>query len=431
MNKGTEIARGKTKVLFQSAERPDAAVVVSKDDITAGDGAKRNTIAGKGRLAALTTARVFRLLSACGLPTHYLSGGEDEDGNEMLVRRCEMIPIEVVVRAVAAGSYVKRNPGVKPGAIMAPRLVEYFFKDDANHDPQYTFERIVDEKIATADELTQMSDIARLTFAILAHAWKLQDVLLVDLKVEFGRAKRADGSTEILLADVIDNDSWRIWPAGEQSAMLDKQIYRNLAQPSASDLANVKDKYDEVADRVGRFQRHTSGYVSIVMGSASDAPHAERIAKALSALGVPCGSSVASAHKTPLFALEKVGRLDTMLGRVVYITVAGRSNALSAFVDAATANPVIACPPVSEKFGGMDILSSLNVPSGIGSTVVLDPENAALAAAKILAVDDTVLYGRVLVLQHRNRTTIVESDARISGADAAAPVKANGKAPTA
>lgn len=426
MNKGPEVARGKTKVLYRSADRPDAVVVVSQDQITAGDGAKRHVIGGKGRLAALTTARVYRLLSACNIPTHYLSGGEDDDANEMLVRHCEMIPIEVVVRGVAAGSYVKRNPGVKAGTVIAPRLVEYFFKDDANHDPQYTAERIVEENIATPNELAQMTDIARIVFDVLAHAWKRQNVLLVDLKVEFGRAPKADGGTEILLADVIDNDSWRIWPGGDQSAMLDKQIYRNIQVPSEADLANVKGKYEEVAERVGQFQKTTGGFVGIIMGSSGDDAHAERILKALGGLGVPARKHVASAHKTPLYALEKVSRLDGMLGRVVYITIAGRSNALSAFVDAATANCVIACPPIGSNFSGMDILSSLSLPSGIASMVVLEPENAALAAAKILAVDDTVLYGRVLVSQYKNRTNVVDADARAGGSSGQAPP--NGKA---
>ncbi|HEV2038124.1 MAG TPA: phosphoribosylaminoimidazolesuccinocarboxamide synthase, partial [Candidatus Eremiobacteraceae bacterium] len=365
MNKGSEVGRGKTKVLYQYPERPDALVVVSQDSITAGDGAKRNVIAGKGRLAALTTSRVYRLLNEAGLPTHYISGGEDEDANEMLVRRCEMIPIEVVVRGVAAGSYLKRNPGVKSGTVFAPRLVEYFFKDDARHDPQYTAEQIVEEKIATSDEVALMSDYARLIFDILAHAWRQQDVLLVDLKVELGRAKTENGDEEILLADVIDNDSWRIWPAGNQALMLDKQIYRNIAAPSASDLDNVKAKYEEVAERVARFSKRSGGFVAIIMGSGSDTPHADRIAKALDTYGVPSRRHVASAHKTPLFALQKVQQLDNMLGKVVYVTTAGRSNALSAFVDAATANPVIASPVLGATWGGMEVVSSLALPSGV------------------------------------------------------------------
>ncbi len=414
MNKGAEIGRGKTKVLYQHPDRADTLVVVSQDSITAGDGAKRNVIAGKGRLAALTTSRIYRLLNEAGLPTHYLGGGEDPDNNEMLVHRCEMIPIEVVVRGVAAGSYLKRNPGVKSGTVFAPRLVEYFFKDDARHDPQYTAEQIVEEKIATADEVAVMSDYARIIFDILAHAWRRQNVLLVDLKVEFGRAKGENGTTQILLADVIDNDSWRVWPAGEQTLMLDKQIYRNLATPSAADLDNVKAKYEEVAERVAQFAQRAGGFVGIIMGSASDAQHADRIAQALDAYGVPVRRHVASAHKTPLYALQKVQQLDNMLGNVVYITIAGRSNALSAFVDAATANPVIACPVIGSTWGGMEVVSSLALPGGVASMVVLEPENAALAAAKMLAVDDSVIYGRVVMTQYRNRMQIVESDARLS-----------------
>ena len=423
MNKGAEVGRGKTKVLYQDPQGADTLVVVSQDSITAGDGAKRNVIAGKGRLAALTTSRIFRLLNETGLPTHYVSGGEDADGNEMLVRRCEMIPIEVVVRGVAAGSYLKRNPGVKSGTVFAPRLVEYFFKDDARHDPQYTAEQITEEKIATSDEVAVMSDLARLTFDILTHAWRRQHVLLVDLKLEFGRAKTKSGGSEILLADVIDNDSWRVWPAGDQALMLDKQIYRNMATPSASDLDNVKAKYEEVAERVGRFAARSGGFVGIIMGSASDGPHADRIAKALDAYGVPSRRHVASAHKTPVYTLQKVHTLDSMLGQVVYITIAGRSNALSAFVDAATANPVIASPVLGSTWGGMEVVSSLALPSGVASMVVLEPENAALAAAKILAVDDSVIYGRVAVAQYRNRMQIIGADATLN-----APSQPNGKA---
>ena len=87
MNKGIEIARGKTKALYEYPGQPDELVVTQGDNISAGDGARRSTIAGKGRLAAKTTARVFRLLNLCGLPTHYLNGGEDDDDNEMVVRR--------------------------------------------------------------------------------------------------------------------------------------------------------------------------------------------------------------------------------------------------------------------------------------------------------------------------------------------------------
>ncbi len=187
MNKGIEIARGKTKVLYEYPGQPDQLVVAQTDSISAGDGARRNEIPGKGRLAAQTTARVFRLLNLCGLPTHYLNGGEDDDNNEMLVRRCNMIPLEVVVRGVAAGSFVKRNPGIQRGALLVPRVIEFFVKDDANHDPMIGADQIVARNIATPQEVGAMTELARLTFEILSHAWRKRDVLLVDLKIEFGR----------------------------------------------------------------------------------------------------------------------------------------------------------------------------------------------------------------------------------------------------
>ncbi len=163
MQKGIEIARGKTKVLYEHPGQLDQLVVVQTDAISAGDGARRNEIPGKGRLAAQTSARVFRLLNLCGLPTHYLNGGEDDDENETLVRRCSMIPLEVVVRGVAAGSFVKRNPTVARGTLLAPRVVEFFLKDDANHDPLISPDEIVGRGIANQGELSVMIEIARVT----------------------------------------------------------------------------------------------------------------------------------------------------------------------------------------------------------------------------------------------------------------------------
>src|ERR1700681_4150715 len=143
MKKGHEIARGKTKILYELEGQPDVLVVKQQDGITARDGERRDVMEGKGRIAAQTTARVFRLLNLCGLPTHYLNGGEDDDNNEMLVRRAQMIPLEVVVRGVAAGSFVRRRPGFARGALLIPRIIEFFVKDDANHDPLIEPEDIV------------------------------------------------------------------------------------------------------------------------------------------------------------------------------------------------------------------------------------------------------------------------------------------------
>ena len=127
----------------------------------------------------------------------------------------------------------------------------------------------------------------------------------------------------------------------------------------------------------------------IVMGSERDLDFSREIAKYLKLLGVSYEFRVASAHKTPENVIEIIKEFENE--KVVYVTVAGRSNALSAFIDGNSSKPVIACPPYSEKFGGADIISSLRVPSGIGSTVTIEPEGAAIAVAKIFALADSAM----------------------------------------
>ena len=136
-----------------------------------------------------------------------------------------------------------------------------------------------------------------------------------------------------------------------------------------------------------------NGKAVVLMGSEKDLEFCREITKHLKALGVEYEFRVASAHKTPEQVLKVLKEFEG--AKIVYVTVAGRSNALSAFVDANTSKPVIACPPYSEKFGGADIYSSLRVPSGIGSLVTVEPEGAAIAAAKILALEDKELEKRV------------------------------------
>jgi len=148
--------------------------------------------------------------------------------------------------------------------------------------------------------------------------------------------------------------------------------------------------------------------VVILMGSEGDLDFCREIANHLKALRLGYEFRVASAHKTPGKVLQVLKEFEKE--KVVYITVAGRSNALSAFVDANTTNPVIACPLYSEKFGGGDIYSSLRVPSGIGSLVTIEPEGAAIAAAKIFAVEDQELAKRVRQYQLEKKKEIEEAD---------------------
>ena len=386
MNKGLEIARGKTKVLYEHAGQPDQLVVAQTDQISAGDGARRNEISGKGRLAAQTTARVFRLLNLCGLPTHYLNGGEDDDQNEMVVRRCNMIPLEVVTRGVAAGSFVKRNPNVQRGMLLVPRLTEFFVKDDANHDPMISPDEIVARGIAQPHEVAAMTEMARLTFDILTHAWRRRDVLLVDLKIEFGRLAGGENQGQLVIADVIDNDSWRIWPSGREDLMLDKQIYRNLQSVDDEALAEVKRAYEKVADLVGSFPVMRPGMVAVIADSTAQVERVNEIVQAVGQLGLPTVRHVASPATTPGYVLQLIGQLEATFARSIFVAV-GENDLLRAMLDAASSSPVL---------------------DGRISTGQL-----TMQCAKLFGLDDTVLYGRTLLMQANARSRIVHADASL------------------
>lgn len=157
--------------------------------------------------------------------------------------------------------------------------------------------------------------------------------------------------------------------------------------------------------------RRVNGKAVILMGSEKDLEFCREIAKFLKILKVDYEFRVASAHKTPEKVLEILKEYEKE--KIVYVTVAGRSNALSAFVDAHTARPVIACPPYSEKFGGADIYSSLRVPSGIGSLVTVEAEGAAIAAAKILALTDKDLEQQILSYQREKKKELEAADEKV------------------
>ncbi len=386
MNKGLEVTRGKTKVLYEKPGQPDVLIVQALDSITAGDGARRDEIPGKGRIAAKTTARVFRLLNLTGLPTHYLSGGEDDDDNEMLVRRCTMVPLEVVVRGVAAGSLVKRKPGIARGAVLVPRMVEFFFKDDANHDPLIEADDIVHRGIATPQEIGMMSEVARITFEILAHAWRRRETLLVDLKIEFGRLIGGENRGNLVIADVIDNDSWRIWPQGREELMLDKQAYRDLQTVTPADLDRVRDNYETVADLVGSFPTLRPGMAALVADGPASLGLLDPVAQALQVFGLQTLRKVVSTHLVPGYVLQTVQQLDGTFSRLVFVASGPQ---LAAMLSAATPTPVF-------------------------DATEYDENELALGVAKTLALDDTVMYGRVLLVQANARSAVLHADAQIN-----------------
>jgi 5-(carboxyamino)imidazole ribonucleotide mutase len=154
-----------------------------------------------------------------------------------------------------------------------------------------------------------------------------------------------------------------------------------------------------------------AGKAIITMGSDRDLDFSREIAKFLKLLGVNYEFRVASAHKTPEKVLEIIKEFEKE--NVVFITVAGRSNALSAFIDGNTTKPVIACPPYSDKFAGADIISSLRVPSGIGSVVTIEPEGAAIATAKILGLQDKELENNMKAYQDNKKKELDKANESI------------------
>ncbi len=393
MNKGREITRGKTKVLYELEGQPDVLVVSQLDNISARDGERRDVIEGKGRIAAKTTARVFRLLNLCGLPTHFLSGGEDDDDNEMLVRRATMIPLEVVIRGVAAGSLVKRKPGIQRGALIVPRMIEFFLKDDANHDPLIEPEQVVAQGIATPTEVGVMSELARMTFEILAHAWRRRDTLLVDLKIEFGRLASGDGKGSLVIADVVDNDSWRIWPQGREELMLDKQVYRNLETVTPEDLARIHASYEQVAEIVGSFPVMRPGMVAILGDGSDRVEYAGAVMHAVQQFGLPAVRHIVSVERTPGFVLQLASQLDATFARLAYVAVGGDRSILGSMLGGTTPNPVFTA----------------------GESRA---DEIALACAKLFALDDTIVYGRVLLVQANQRSAVMEADAALNAQSA-------------
>ena len=391
MRKGHEIARGKTKVLYELDGQPDVLVVQQQDGITARDGERRDVIEGKGRIAAQTTARVFRLLNLCGLPTHYLNGGEDDDDNEMLVRRAQMIPLEVVVRGVAAGSLVKRRPAIQRGALLVPRMIEFFIKDDANHDPQIEPDAIVAQGIATPQEIATMQELARITFDILAHAWRRHNALLVDLKIEFGRIVSGEGKGQLIIADVVDNDSWRVWPQGREELMLDKQFYRNLEVVTQADLDQVRANYEQVADMVGTFPQMRPGMVAML----ADGPeHAKRDRGAVACsrrvrLAVGAPRRLGRAHAGVRAAVARAARSDVRAHGS--LAIGADTSALPDVLDNATASPVLFADSAYPR-----------------------ADEIALRCAKAFALEDTVVFGRILLLQANARSMVLAADAELN-----------------
>jgi len=416
MERGPLVIEGKTKQVYEARDRPHEVIVVNKDQITANNAQSVHQIAGKAKCSNVTNAAIFEYLKDAGLETSFIS---QVDATTYSARACQMVPIEWVTRRLATGSFLKRNPGVPEGYRFSPPKLETFFKDDAAGDPQWSRESILStvfdgfQAALTEQQYEQMAKTTVLVFEVLERAWAAVNCTLVDMKVEFG-VDRETG--KILLSDVIDNDSWRLWEGGNKHLMKDKQVYRNLHTYTNEDMKKVKAGYDWVMEKSQDFESAPKSLVVILMGSASDLPLAEKIQKHLFELRLSVEKRVMSAHKVTEDTLKVVEEYNSYQYPVAIIAIAGRSNGLGPVVSANTPLPVINCPPFNKQEHTHDIWSSLSVPSGLGCSTVLYPEAAALHAASALALTNHRLRARLMVARLKRQLQLAEADATVRSA---------------
>ena len=233
MEKKEQLYEGKAKKVF-ATEDPELCIVSYKDDATAFNGAKKGTIVGKGIVNNRVSNKLMKMLEANGIPTHLV---EELNDRETLVKKVTIVPLEVIVRNIAAGSLAKRL-GLEEGTEMKRPVIEYCYKCDALDDPMVNEYHILAMEYATKEELDTIAGYALRINELLKEYMKKINVILVDFKLEFGRLP--DGT--IILADEISPDTCRFWEATTHEK-LDKDRFRR-------DLGGVEAAYEEMFERI-------------------------------------------------------------------------------------------------------------------------------------------------------------------------------------
>lgn len=233
MEKTTQLYEGKAKKVFATND-PDLVIVSYKDDATALDGLKKGTITGKGVINNRMSNYLCRLLEKHGVPTHYV---EELNDRETVVKKVSIVPLEVIIRNISAGSFAKRY-GVEEGIVFAEPTIEFSYKNDDLHDPLINSYHALALGLATKKEIEEIKAMAFKVNDILKEYFLSLNVKLVDFKLEFGRLK--DGT--IVLADEISPDTCRFWDA-DTNEKLDKDRFRR-------DMGGVEDAYNEMMKRV-------------------------------------------------------------------------------------------------------------------------------------------------------------------------------------
>jgi phosphoribosylaminoimidazole-succinocarboxamide synthase len=237
MSAHQKLYEGKAKILY-TTDDPEVLLTHFKDDATAFNAQKRGQITGKGEINCAIATHLFRLLEAEGIPTHFI---DRPAPNQMLVKSVKIVPLEVVVRNIAAGSLCQQT-GLPVGKELPTPLVEFYFKNDALGDPLLTSDRLFLLELATPEQLDHLRQQALHINELLTAFFNQCGITLVDFKLEFG----VTSSEQLLLADEISPDTCRLWNQAETDPdrrVMDKDRFRR-------DLGNVEDAYQQVLERV-------------------------------------------------------------------------------------------------------------------------------------------------------------------------------------
>ncbi|MDO8548450.1 MAG: phosphoribosylaminoimidazolesuccinocarboxamide synthase, partial [bacterium] len=408
-------------------------IVESKDDITAGDGAKHDIIPNKAVLATTTTCNVFRLLKSAGIPVAF---NKQEDECSFSAPLATMVKLEVVARREAHGSYLKRFPHIPKGTIFPKLVFELFLKtskrkwgefnalpcDDPHavfvfndEDPgpgfllydvkkeftgQKAFHFVPESQVLSDSfhKLKTIEEITRKTFLVLERQWQMLGRRLVDFKIEFGFSTKG----ELLVADVIDNDSWRLLDEGGH--YIDKQAYRD-----GGTLDDVAEKYRRVAEFTNRFGLPKQRLITWCGSKEDDiSPLKKRVDELLGTRSEMSSDPLTqldndeitivegpiitcSMHKETSNGLRILRELEQECPDSVIIAFIGMSNGAGPTLQGNTMMQVINCSPSVKDFPD-DIWSSLRMPSNVPCLTALSPGNAVHAALQILAYRNPALY---------------------------------------
>lgn len=234
MEKKDLLYEGKAKKVFKT-EDPNMLIVSYKDDATAFDGMKKGTIVGKGAINNRMTNHIFKLLEKKGVPTHLV---EELNDRETVVKKVDIVPLEVIIRNFSAGSFAKKM-GMEEGIKFSRPTLEFSYKNDDLHDPFINSYYALALDLATQEEIDTITKYAFIVNDVMQEYFGSLGIDLIDFKIEFGRL--ADGT--VILADEVSPDTCRLWDK-ETHEKLDKDRFRR-------DLGNVEDAYQEVFRRLG------------------------------------------------------------------------------------------------------------------------------------------------------------------------------------